>query len=146
MLFMMQLSKCCTIATCHIGGNTKESIGGTLTVCIPGTDKGSGMVCGSQQANQGQVMFMPVTSWPRSHFRAACRSAVDSKVTNTYRQLDHLRGTRNMNKFWNLVRQSKCTSGSTESDISVDVLHKYYSEKFNYDNSDVTATVRQAEI
>ena len=51
-----------------------------------------------------------------------------------------------MNKFWNLVRQSKCTSGSTESDISVDVLHKYYSKKFNYDNSDVTATVRQAEI
>ena len=82
----------------------------------------------------------------KKSYRAACRSAVDNGMCKTYRRLDHLRGQHNMTKFWNLVRQTKNTSGSSESDISLDALHGYYSNKFQYDNSDVTETVKEAEL
>jgi hypothetical protein len=80
----------------------------------------------------------------KKSFRKVCRQAVNNGMTQTFQQLDLLRGHRNMNKFWNLVRRSKCTSGSTTSDIKLDTLHDYFDEKFAYDSNDASDTVRYA--
>ena len=82
----------------------------------------------------------------KKSYRDACRLAVNTGIGMTYKQLDYLKGHRNINKFWNLVRQSKCTSGPTDSDISLHSLHDYYQTKFDYDHSYDTNTVCEAEL
>ena len=82
----------------------------------------------------------------KKSFRKACKIAMNGSIGYTYRQLDYLKGHRNLNKFWNMVRRSKCTSGSTVNDISMDSLHSYYAEKFRYDNNNASETVRKADL
>ena len=81
----------------------------------------------------------------KKSYRTACRFAVNGDISATFKQLDFLQGTRNINKFWNLVRRSKCTNGSTVSDIGINTLHNYYSDKFNNSNNVATETVHDAE-
>ena len=65
-------------------------------------------------------------------YRHVYHSAVNSNIQLPYRQLDFYLGTRSINKLWNLVRRSKYTSGSTTSDIKLDTLHEYYTNRFSH--------------
>jgi hypothetical protein len=78
-------------------------------------------------------------------YRHVCRIAVNSTTQMPYRQLNFYLGTRSLNKFWNLVRRSKCTSGSSVSDIKLDTLHDYYSDRFCSDTGDGSDVIRKAE-
>ena len=59
--------------------------------------------------------------------------------------MDVYLGTRSLNTLWNLVRRSKCTSGSTVSDIKLDTLHNYYCNRFCSDTGDRSDEIRKAE-
>ncbi len=78
-------------------------------------------------------------------YRSVCRTAVNVNVHQSYRQMEFYLGVRSIKKFWNLIRRSKCTSGSTVSDITLDTLHDYYSKKFSRNDQDVSETIRNAE-
>jgi hypothetical protein len=78
-------------------------------------------------------------------YRSVCRTAVNVNVHQSYRQMEFYLGVRSIKKFWNLIRRSKCTSGSTVSDITLDTLHDYYSKKFSRNDQDVSVTIRNAE-
>ena len=101
---------------------------------------------GHQLVAHVKVNSTPVISWPRRHIvMIVCRNAVNSNIQIPYRQLNFYLGTRSMNQFWNLVRRSKCTTGSTVSDIQLDTLQDYYSTRFSHDDTGGGDLIEAAE-
>ena len=78
-------------------------------------------------------------------YRNACRHAVNSRNQKHYRQLDYYLVSRNMKKFWNLVRHNKTSSQSSTSDINLNTLCDFYTKRFSQNTKNTTKLIKEAE-
>ena len=81
----------------------------------------------------------------KKSYRYACRNAVNCKNQAMYRQLNHHLCTRNMKKFWNLVRLNKPSSHANSSDITIDKLCEFYTKRFAEPPKKSSNKIKEAE-
>ena len=74
----------------------------------------------------------------KSRYRQACRLAFNTRVTKLHTSINMLCRTRNSKQFWKLVGNTRREANDCSKDISIDVLEKYFEQKFSVSNRVVT--------
>ena len=63
-------------------------------------------------------------------YRRACRCAVNSTMSRTYKALDALLSRRDVKQFWSRISSSRKQANGARSEISIRKLAEYYEKKF----------------